>query len=82
MVSLLHAGLFGVGGYVVGIASWHDFNSEALHLGPLVFNGTGNLLISLPLAFASPSVRMMITCAAPERPLALRSLTAAERAPA
>ena len=50
MVSLLHAGLFGVGGYVVGILSWHDFNGEALHLGPLVINGTGNLLISLPLA--------------------------------
>ncbi|MDR3523174.1 MAG: branched-chain amino acid ABC transporter permease [Acetobacteraceae bacterium] len=50
MVSLLHAGLFGVGGYVIGILAWHDFNGEALHLGPIAYAGTGNLLISLPLA--------------------------------
>ncbi len=50
MVSLLHAGLFGVGGYVVGISSYHEFNGEALMLGPVAWGGSGNLLITLPLA--------------------------------
>ncbi len=50
MVSLMHAGFFGIGGYVVGVLSWHDFNGEALALGPWLLNGTGNLLIALPLA--------------------------------
>lgn len=46
LVSLCHAGLFGIGGYVVGILAWHDFNSEPLWFIP----GTSNLLISLPAA--------------------------------
>jgi len=50
LVSLLHAGLFGIGGYVVAILAYHDFNAEPLALGPLAVNGTSNLLISLPLA--------------------------------
>ena len=28
LVSLLHAGLFGIGGYVVAILAYHDFNAE------------------------------------------------------
>ncbi len=50
LVSLLQAGLFGVGGYVVGIAAWHDFNGEALGLGPIAWAGTSDLAITLPLA--------------------------------
>jgi branched-chain amino acid transport system permease protein len=50
MVSLMHAGLFGIGGYVVGILSYHEFSAEPLIIGPMHFAGTGNLLIALPLA--------------------------------
>jgi len=50
LVSLLQAGFFGVGGYVVGIAAWHDFNGEALALGPWSWAGTSDLAITLPLA--------------------------------
>jgi len=46
LVSLCHAGLFGVGGYVVGILAWHDFNAEPLWFLP----GTSDLLVALPLA--------------------------------
>ncbi len=46
LVSLCHAGLFGIGGYVVGILAWHDFNAEPLWFMP----GASNLLVSLPAA--------------------------------
>ncbi|MDE2364211.1 MAG: branched-chain amino acid ABC transporter permease [Hyphomicrobiales bacterium] len=46
LVSLCHAGLFGVGGYVVGVLAWHDFNAEPL----LFLPGTSNLLVSIPAA--------------------------------
>lgn len=46
LVSLCHAGFFGIGGYVVGILAWHDFNAE-----PLWFiSGTSDLAIALPVA--------------------------------
>ncbi|TAK48998.1 MAG: branched-chain amino acid ABC transporter permease [Xanthobacteraceae bacterium] len=48
LVSLCHAGLFGIGGYVVGIAAFHV--SEPIHLGPLVLGGSSDLAITLPLA--------------------------------
>ena len=50
LVSLLHAGLLGIGGYVVCILSWHAFNGEAFGFGPLGFAGTQRLALSLPLA--------------------------------
>ena len=50
LVSLLHAGLFGIGGYVVAILATHDFNALPLLPGPLSVSGTGNLLLALPLA--------------------------------
>jgi branched-chain amino acid transport system permease protein len=53
LVSLMHASLFGVGGYVVAILETHHFNAEAL-IG--AFDGTAQLLLSLPLA--------VIACAA------------------
>ena len=46
LVSLCHAGLFGVGGYVVAILAFHDFNAEPI-FGAL--GGTSDLAISLPL---------------------------------
>ncbi|MFO1117268.1 MAG: branched-chain amino acid ABC transporter permease [Beijerinckiaceae bacterium] len=46
LVSLCHAGLFGIGGYVVGILAWHDFNAEPLWFLP----GTSNLVVALPAA--------------------------------
>ncbi|HMN73714.1 MAG TPA: branched-chain amino acid ABC transporter permease [Rhodoblastus sp.] len=52
LVSLCHAGFFGIGGYVVGILAWHDFNSE-----PLWFlAGTSNLALSLPAAILVSAV--------------------------
>lgn len=50
LVSLCHAGLFGVGGYVVGIAAFHAFNNEPLRLGFLTLAGTSDLAVTLPLA--------------------------------
>lgn len=47
LVSLLHAGLFGIGGYVVGIMAFHADSGDAF-LGLLP--GTGELAILLPLA--------------------------------
>ena len=49
LVSLCHAGLFGIGGYVVAILAYHDFNAEPFGLGALTFAGTSNLAVSLPL---------------------------------
>lgn len=46
LVSLLHAGLFGIGGYVVGIAAFHVDEGAFLGLLP----GTGELAILLPSA--------------------------------
>ena len=46
LVSLCHAGLFGIGGYVVGILAWHEMNGETLGF----IHGTSNLVVSLPLA--------------------------------
>ena len=46
LVSLCHAGFFGIGGYVVGILAWHDFNAEPLWFLP----GTSDLAIALPAA--------------------------------
>ena len=48
LVSLFQAALFGVGGYVVAILAYHDFNAEPFGLAWLA--GTSNLAISLPLA--------------------------------
>jgi branched-chain amino acid transport system permease protein len=48
LVSLLHSGLFGIGGYVVAILAFHDFNAEPL-FGFLP--GTSDLAISLPMLY-------------------------------
>jgi branched-chain amino acid transport system permease protein len=56
LVSLLHAGLFGIGGYVVAILAWHDFNAEPL----LGLAGTSNLALSLPLAIVISAVAAVL----------------------
>src|SRR5258708_3531766 len=47
LISMMHAGLFGIGAYTVAILAYHDFSQERL-LGFLP--GTAELLISLPCA--------------------------------
>lgn len=61
LVSLLQAGFFGVGGYVVGIAAWHDFNGEALMLGPIAWAGTSDLAVTLPLAALISALVALVT---------------------
>lgn len=56
MISLMHAAFFGLGAYIVAIASFHEFNGEPLRLGPLAFAGTGHLALSLPLAIVIGAV--------------------------
>jgi branched-chain amino acid transport system permease protein len=48
LVSLLHAGLFGIGGYVVAVLAHHDFNAQPL-LGVLP-HGSSDLALSIPIA--------------------------------
>ena len=50
MVSLGHAAFFGVGGYVVGILAFHSYEAEPLFTWPFLFEGTENVLLTLPLA--------------------------------
>ena len=50
LVSLGHAAFFGVGGYVVGILSWHAQNFEPLVRWPIEIAGTTQMLILWPLA--------------------------------
>jgi branched-chain amino acid transport system permease protein len=47
LVCLLHAGLFGMGGYVVAILAHHDFSAEPL-FG--ILDGSSDLALSIPLA--------------------------------
>ena len=56
LVSLCHAGLFGIGGYVVGIAAFHRFNAEPLSLGWLTFAGSADLAITIPLAMIASAM--------------------------
>ena len=43
LVSLMHAGLFGVGSYTVAILAFHDYEGSKF----LIFPGTSNLAISI-----------------------------------
>lgn len=58
LVSLMHAALFGVGGYVVAILAHHDFNAEPI-IGS--FTGTSLLAVSVPLAIVASAVVAAIT---------------------
>ncbi len=50
LVSLGHAAFFGLGGYVVGVLSWHAQNYEPLMTWPLEIGGTTSMLLLWPLA--------------------------------
>jgi branched-chain amino acid transport system permease protein len=53
LVSLVHAGFFGIGGYVIAILASHDMNAEPVLSWPMAIPGTSNLALSLPLAAAT-----------------------------
>ena len=54
LVSLLHAGFMGMGGYIIGILAFHEANDVHLGFGTFVIPGTSELLFGLP----SAAVRM------------------------
>ncbi len=56
LISLMQAGLFGIGGYTVAILAYHDINVESLLGWPLTLMGTTNLAISLPLGALAAAV--------------------------
>ncbi len=57
LVSLLQAGFFGLGGYVVAILAHHEYNAEPL-FG--LFGGSSNLALSIPVAFVAVGVLAML----------------------
>ena len=57
MVSLLHAGLFGVGAYTVAILAKHDFDGDAL----FGLFATADLALALPLAVVAAAAVAVLT---------------------
>ena len=57
LVSLMHAGLFGIGAYGVAILSHHEFNAEPLLFG---WTGTSNLALSGPIAVALAALAALV----------------------
>jgi branched-chain amino acid transport system permease protein len=57
LVSLMHAGLFGIGAYGVAILSFHDFNAEPILFG---WTGTSNLAVSGPIAIALAALAALV----------------------
>ncbi|NOR49918.1 MAG: branched-chain amino acid ABC transporter permease [Desulfuromonadales bacterium] len=50
LVSLGHAAFFGIGAYVVGILSFHDFEESALLTWPFLIPGSDSALVAWPAA--------------------------------
>ena len=50
LISLGHAAFFGIGGYVVGVLSWHAQNYALLARWPFEISGTTEMLIMWPIA--------------------------------
>ena len=50
LISLGHAAFFGIGGYVVGVLSWHAQNYALLASWPFEIPGTTEMLIMWPIA--------------------------------
>ncbi len=69
LVSLLHAGFMGIGGYVIGILAFHEANVLPFGVGMFAIPGTSNLLIGIrpPPSFARylPSLPDLSACGAP-----------------
>ena len=61
LVSLLQAGLFGVGGYVVAIAAHHVFEAEPIGLSVLTWGGSTDLALTLPLAAVVAGLVALVT---------------------
>jgi branched-chain amino acid transport system permease protein len=61
LISLLQAGLLGIGGYVVAILAHHDFDGAPLIAWPLVISGTSNLAISMPLGILASAIVALLT---------------------
>jgi branched-chain amino acid transport system permease protein len=61
LVSLLHAGFMGMGGYVVGILAFHESNAVPLGFGMFVIPGTSDLLIGLPVAAVACALLAVLT---------------------
>jgi branched-chain amino acid transport system permease protein len=61
LVSLLHAGFMGMGGYVVGILAFHESNAVPLGFGMFVISGTSDLLIGLPVAAVACALLAVLT---------------------
>ncbi len=61
MVSLLQAGLFGVGGYVVAIAAHHIFEAEPIGIAGLAWGGSADLALTLPLAAVVAGLMALVT---------------------
>lgn len=57
LVSLMHASLFGVGAYAVAILAFHDYDGSKF----LIFDGTSNLALSIPLGIAATAVAAALT---------------------
>jgi branched-chain amino acid transport system permease protein len=57
LVSMMHAGLFGVGAYMVAIFAFHDFDGS-----PLWFiEGSSNLAVTIPLAIVVTGLLAAVT---------------------
>jgi branched-chain amino acid transport system permease protein len=61
LVSLLHAGFMGMGGYVVGILAFHESNAVPLGFGMFAVPGTSDLLIGLPVAAVACALLAVLT---------------------
>jgi branched-chain amino acid transport system permease protein len=61
LVSLLHAGFMGMGGYVVGILAFHESNAVPLGFGMFAIPGTSDLLIGLPVAAVACALLAVLT---------------------
>ena len=74
LVSLLHAGFMGTGGYIIGILAFHEANVVHLGFGMFALPGTSDLLIGLPAAAVAcwPTSQGMVHCTGASRPARTR----------
>jgi branched-chain amino acid transport system permease protein len=61
LVSLLHAGFMGTGGYIIGILAFHEANVVHLGFGMFALPGTSDLLIGLPAAAVACALLAALT---------------------
>jgi branched-chain amino acid transport system permease protein len=61
LVSLLHAGFMGIGGYVIGILAFHEANALPFGVGMFAIPGTSDLLIGIATAAVVCALFAVIT---------------------